>query len=199
MQCCRIFCWIYILTDITQTFWHADSSMFVRFTFVGNKFSLPLFLTSRILHPTEVVIFNDSSCFVDWGPWVTCLCIERAFLTRCSLLMWSLGWFLKACFSSFTSLNSLPNHKFLARFREKPLLFPATFQIAAQWGIVSDTSLGCRLRVVKTMVVRILFSANVKSVWNICQNVNSTENTATLQILQKIRWSPLYFNRETFI
>jgi hypothetical protein len=33
----------------------------------------------------------------------------------------------------------------------------------------------------------------------ICQNVNTTKNTATLQILQKIWWSPLYFNRETFM
>jgi hypothetical protein len=30
------------------------------------------------------------------------------------------------------------------------------------------------------------------------QNVDSTKNTATLQILQKIRWSHLYFNRKTF-
>jgi hypothetical protein len=30
-------------------------------------------------------------------------------------------------------------------------------------------------------------------------NVNSTKNTATLLILQKIRWSPLYYNPEIFL
>jgi hypothetical protein len=38
-----------------------------------------------------------------------------------------------------------------------------------------------------------------KFLWNICQNVNSTKNTATLAILQKIRWSPQYNSPETLL
>jgi hypothetical protein len=52
----RIFCRIrsvafFVEFTFLQIF---HKRMFVRFTSVGNKFSLPLFLTSRSLHPTEV-------------------------------------------------------------------------------------------------------------------------------------------------